>query len=79
MPTSERDQSGRYKAEHTDGDVIAAVRAHSPAATSEVANDLGIARQSADYRLRKLADAGRVNHKKVGGSAVWTVPEGVEA
>lgn len=76
MPTSERDQSGRYKAEHTDEDVIAAIRAHSPAATSEVADDLGIARQSADYRLQKLANAGQVNHKMVGGSAVWTLPGG---
>lgn len=71
-PTAERDERGRFSPEHADRDVLAAVRDHNPAATSEVASDLGIARQSADYRLRKLADEGRVRQKKIGASAVWT-------
>ena len=74
MPTSERDEGGRYKPERSDAEVLDAVRTHSPAATSEVADELGIARQSADYRLRKLADANRVNHKKIGAAAVWSLP-----
>lgn len=76
--TAERDEQGRFSPEHADADVLAAVRNHHPAATSEVANDLGIARQSADYRLRKLADEGRVRQKKIGASAVWTSIEGGE-
>lgn len=75
MPTTERDAQGRYIPEHADTAVLAAVRTHTPAATSEVAEELGIARQSADYRLRKLADAGRVNRKKIGAALVWTVIE----
>lgn len=68
---ADRNHQGRFTPEHTDADVLAAVRAHEPAATSEVADELGIARQSADYRLRKLRDAGRVNSKKIGASLVW--------
>lgn len=71
----ERDSHGRYTPEHDDTDVVAAVREHTPAATSEVADELGIARQSADYRLRKLADAGRVRRKKIGASLVWSAVE----
>lgn len=74
-PTTDRDERGRFSPKHADTDVLAAVRNHNPAATSEVADDLGIARQSADYRLRKLADEGRVRQKKIGASAVWTVVE----
>lgn len=50
-----------------------AVREHEPAATSEVAAELGIARQSADYRLRNLREEDRVESKKIGASLVWFV------
>jgi predicted transcriptional regulator len=70
--TTERDEQGRFSPEHADADVLVAVRNHNPAATSEVADDLGIARQSADYRLRKLAEEGQVHRKKIGASAMWT-------
>lgn len=70
-----RDSHGRFRSEHSDDDVIAAVREHTPAATSDVADELGIARQSADYRLRKLADSGRVRRKKIAASLVWSVDE----
>lgn len=76
----DRDSHGRFRAEHSENDVLAAVRKHSPAATSEVGEELDIARQSADYRLRKLADEGRVAKKKIGASLVWTaVEEGNDA
>lgn len=52
--------------------MIAAVEEYEPAGTKEVANALGIARQSADYRLRKLLDEGRLSKKKVGNSLIWT-------
>lgn len=67
----DRDQRGRFTQQHTDTDVLAAVRAHEPAGTSEVADELGIARQSADYRLRKLLEEGRVNKKQIGKSLIW--------
>lgn len=71
----ERNEGGQFKPEYTDEEVIDAVRAHEPAGTKEVADKLGIARQSADYRLRRLLDEGRVSKKKVGNSLVWSVEE----
>lgn len=72
----ERDDRGRYRPEHADDAVVEAVRAHEPAGTSEVAGELGIARQSADYRLRQLREEGRVAVKKVGHTLVWSVDDG---
>lgn len=69
-------QKGRltYQKQHIDDDTLMAVREYEPAATSEVAAELGIARQSADYRLRKLRKGERVNSKKIGASLVWFAP-----
>jgi len=66
-----RTNAGRFAPEHTDDELLAAVRAHEPAATSEVAEEVGMTRQGADRRLRRLRDAGRVNSKKIGASLVW--------
>ncbi|WP_049888262.1 MULTISPECIES: winged helix-turn-helix domain-containing protein [unclassified Natrinema] len=71
----ERNEGGRFVPEHTDEDVLNAVREHEPAGTKEVADQLGIARQSADYRLRRLLDEGQVSKKKVGNSLVWSAEE----
>ena len=69
----ERDESGRYRREHSDADVLDAVRRHEPAGTSDVASELGIARQSADYRLRQLEDREQVTKKKIGRTLAWFV------
>ena len=71
----ERNEGGRFEPDHTDGEVLEAVRNHEPAGTREVADELGIARQSADYRLRRLLDEGRVSKEKVGNSLVWSAGE----
>lgn len=71
----ERNEGGRFEPEHSDEDVLNEVREHEPAGTKEVADELGIARQSADYRLRRLLDEGRVSKKKVGNSLVWSAEE----
>ena len=73
MRDRDRDDGGRFQKEHSDEDVLAAVRKHEPAGTAEVASELGIARQSADFRLRKLEDEGSVSVEKIGGSLVWSV------
>lgn len=67
----DRDSQGRFTQEHSDEEVLEAVRTHEPAGTSEVADELGIVRQSADYRLRRLEDDGRVRKKKIAASLVW--------
>lgn len=76
---TERDDHGRFSSEHSDTDILTAVRNREPAATSEVADELGITRQSVDVRLRKLADAGRVARKKIGAAAVWWVPDDADS
>ena len=70
-----RNTDGRFSPEHTDEEILAATRAHEPAATSEVAEEVGMTRQGADRRLRRLRDAGRVSSKKIGASLVWFAPE----
>ena len=58
---------------HSDDEYITAVRENEPAATSEIAEAIGVARQSADYRLRKLEEDGFVKGKMVGNSLAWSV------
>lgn len=67
----ERDSSGQYQPEYSDTEIIRAVEKHEPAGTQEIADELDIARQSADYRLRQLEKGGEVSSKKVGGSLIW--------
>ena len=74
MGEKKRDNSGRFSESIDDDDVVAAVRAHDPAATSEIADELGLSRQGTDRRLRSLRDAGRVSSKKIGASLVWFMP-----
>ena len=74
MGEKQRDTSGRYSRSVDDAEVLAAVRAHDPAATSEVAEEVGISRQGADRRLRALRDVGEVSSKKIGASLVWFMP-----
>lgn len=71
----ERNEGGQFETEYTNEEVMEAVAENEPASTTEVADELGIARQSADYRLRRLLDDERVSKKKVGNSLVWSVEE----
>jgi len=59
-------------------DYIDAVRKHEPAATREVAEEVGVTRQGADYRLRQLEDDGLVSSKMAGNSLVWFVVDDAE-
>ena len=61
---------------HSDEEYLDAVREHEPAATSEIAEVVGVARQSADYRLRKLEDDRKVASKKIGNSLAWSLADG---
>ena len=75
MSSSERDEQGRFVPQHSDEEILTAVRMHEPAGTSEVAADLGIKRPSADYRLRRLKDEGKVTSKKIGATLAWQITE----
>ena len=73
MSESERDERGRFSAKHSDDEVLAAVQKHGPAGTTEVAEELGIKRPSADYRLRQLETDGKVESKMIGNSLAWSL------
>lgn len=71
----DRNEDGRISKTRTDREVLDAVEEHQPAGTADVAEALGVTRQAADYRLRRLREDGRVDGKKVGGSLIWTVEQ----
>ncbi|WP_254544557.1 helix-turn-helix domain-containing protein [Halomarina pelagica] len=75
MDTRTRDERGRYEPTYSAEEILAAVREYEPAGTMEVAEAVGCARQNADYRLRRLRDAGKVSSKKVGRTLVWFTAE----
>jgi predicted transcriptional regulator len=54
---------------------LEAVRDNEPAATSEVAEQVCVTRQGADYRLRRLKEQGKVRKKKAGNSLIWFLVE----
>jgi DNA-binding Lrp family transcriptional regulator len=58
--------------DYPDDDFVAAVERHAPASTSEVADSVGCTRRNADYRLRRLAEQGRVDRKKIAATQVWS-------
>jgi predicted HTH transcriptional regulator len=61
---------------HTDEeDYLEAIRAHSPASTTEIAEEVGVTRQGADYRLRQLEEDGKVKSMMKGNSLLWTLEE----
>ena len=57
----------------SDGELLVAIRnQYGPAAgTSEVADRVGVQRQTADKYLRDLEDRGLVNTRKIGQVRVW--------
>lgn len=73
-----RDDRGHFQAEHDDQEYLAAVAGREPAGTAEIADAVGVTRQNADKRLRRLRDDGKLDCKKIGTSLVWTLNESQE-
>lgn len=59
---------------HDDEDFIEAIKAGNRG-TTDIAEFVGVKRQSADERLRKLRDEGRVESEMVGNSLAWSVAQ----
>jgi predicted ArsR family transcriptional regulator len=59
---------------HPESAYFDAIRANAPASTKEIADAVGVTRQGADYRLRKLEEDGKVQSKMVGNSLLWQLP-----
>lgn len=72
----ERDDSGRYSPSISDETILEAVAEREPAGTAEVGDMVGLARQNADYRLRKLEERGKVTKKKIGRTLAWSLADG---
>lgn len=65
---------GEVRRRHTqvsDQELMNAVYRCTPAGTTEVAELVGVARQSADYRLQQLEEKDWIWSKKVGPTRVW--------
>lgn len=75
MSENDRDDRGYFQAEHPDKEYLAAVAEFEPAGTTEIAKTVGVTRQNADQRLRRLEDEGKVSCKKIGTSLVWSLEE----
>ena len=69
-----KDEDGRFSTTRTDQQIVDAVGANAPAGTAEVAEALELTRQAADYRLRQLREAGRVESKQIGSVLAWSLP-----
>lgn len=70
---NDRDERGHFQPEHGDQEYLTAVAEHEPAGTKEVAEAVGVTRQNADQRLRRLEDEGKVTSKKIGNSLAWSL------
>lgn len=75
MSEHERDDRGHFQPEHDDREYLETVARREPAGTSEIAEAVGVTRQNADQRLRRLEEDGKIRSKKIGTSLVWTLEE----
>lgn len=66
------DSDGRR--EYPDSDFLEAIQGEAKT-TQEIADEVGVTRQGADYRLRQLRDEGQVTAEKIGNTLVWSVNE----
>ncbi len=73
--TPERDEDGQFTARVPEEEILDAVRDLEPVGTVDVGEAVGLRRQNAGYRLRRLEEAGRLDRVKVGGALVWSLPD----
>jgi len=79
MSENDRDDRGHFQLEHDDGEFLTAVADKGPAGTKEIAETVGVTRQNADQRLRRLEEEGTVTSKKIGNSLAWMLAEDHQA
>ena len=76
MSENDRDDRGYFTVENGDEEYLEAVAEREPAGTAEIAAVVGVTRQNADRRLRRLEEEGRVTSKRIGNSLAWSLLEG---
>jgi len=69
--SKERSESGEWTSTVSDTDILSAVDRHEPAATTEIAETVGMTRQGTEKRLKSLLEKEKVSRKMIGASAVW--------
>ena len=69
--SKERSESGEWTSTVSDTDILSAVDRHEPAATTEIAETVGMTRQGVEKRLKSLLEKEKVSRKMIGASAVW--------
>ena len=71
------EKSGRYTDTYSAEAMLDAIQeVGGLAGTSEVAEAVGCARDTAYKKLKKMEEEGQVGSRKVGGSLVWQMSEG---
>jgi predicted ArsR family transcriptional regulator len=72
MSETDRDESGRFTETVTEQEILKVFdQIEEPFVTaSELADELGVSRQAANYRLKRMRDNGLVNSKKTGARSV---------
>ena len=72
MSESDRDESGRFTETVSEQDILKAFdRAEAPFLTAaELGEELGVSRQTANYRLKRMREKGLVDRKETGARAV---------
>jgi predicted transcriptional regulator len=72
MSETDRDERGRFTGEVTEQDILKAFdRADAPFLTAaELGEELGISRQAANYRLKRMREEGHVERKQTGARSV---------
>lgn len=75
MSEPDRDEGGRFSSKHGDREYLEVVGSLEPAGTKDVADALGVSRQNAHARLRRLETEGLVTRTKIGNSLAWSLDE----
>jgi predicted transcriptional regulator len=72
MSETDRDERGQFTETVTDQDILKVFdRADAPFLTAaELGEELDVSRQSANYRLKRMREDGRVERKQTGARAV---------
>ena len=76
-PGRDRDEeSGRYTDTYTEEELIEAIRTlGGMAGTSDIAEHVGCARDTAYKKLKQMREEGTVSSQKVGGALLWSVED----
>ncbi|ELZ21065.1 hth domain-containing protein [Halosimplex carlsbadense 2-9-1] len=75
MGNPERDnETGKFTVKYPREDFLEAIRKNGGmAGTSDIAESIGVIRETAYKKLKRMEEDGEVNSQRVGNSLVWTI------